>query len=149
MAQDRYYEDAKVGDEAVTGTVTVTADMISDYADVSGDHTDIHVNPEAGRKGPFGAQVAHGLFGLAITDGLKTQADYRFYAGKSLGWNWDFKAPIKVGDKVHVKFRIASMRPTKKPDWGIVVKACELINQDGEVVQLGEHKLMVPRRPQA
>jgi acyl dehydratase len=42
------------------------------------------------------------------------------------------------------------MRASKsKPDWGIVIIPTELINQKGEVVQRGEHKLMVPRRPQA
>ena len=33
-----------------------------------------------------------------------------------------------------------------KPGWGIVVLPSELINQKGEVVQRGEHRLMVPRR---
>jgi acyl dehydratase len=68
----------------------------------------------------------------------------------SLGWTWDFQQPIRIGDTLHVKFRIASMRASKsKPDWGIVIIPTELINQKGEVVQRGEHKLMVPRRPQA
>lgn len=149
MAKELYYDDAKVGDEAVTGNVTVTSDLILAYADVSGDHTDIHVNEEAARKGAFGERVGHGLLGLAITDGLKTQADYRFIPGKSLGWTWDFKGPIRIGDTLHVRFRIGSMRPTKKPEWGIVVIPCELINQKGEVVQTGEHRLMVPRRRQS
>ena len=33
--------------------------------------------------------------------------------------------------------------------WGIVNLASELINQDDEVVQKGEHKLMILRRPDA
>ena len=37
------------------------------------------------------------------------------------------------------------MRETKKPGWGIVHLASELINQRGEVVQKGEHKLMILR----
>jgi acyl dehydratase len=147
MVKELYYEDAKVGDEAVTGSITVTEAHILGYSDISGDHTPIHVDEEAGRKGPFGERVAQGLFGLAVTDGLKTQADYRFVPGKSLGWTWDFLKPIKIGDTLHVKFRIGSMRHTKKPDWGIVVMPCELINQHGEVIQHGEHRLMVHRRP--
>jgi acyl dehydratase len=67
----------------------------------------------------------------------------------SLGWTWDFVAPIKIGDVLHVKFRVGSMRPTKKPDWGIVVLPCELINQRGEIVHRGEHRLMILRRPNA
>ncbi|MOA55943.1 hypothetical protein D3C78_1798340 [compost metagenome] len=67
----------------------------------------------------------------------------------SLGWTWDFLLPIKVDDVLHVKFRVGSMRPSNsKPGWGIVVLPSELINQKGEVVQRGEHRLMVPRRVQ-
>jgi acyl dehydratase len=65
----------------------------------------------------------------------------------SLGWTWDFKLPIKLGDQVHVKFRVGTARLTKRTGWGIVVLPSELINQHGDVVQLGEHRLMIPRRP--
>lgn len=147
MVTELYWDDAKVGDEAVTPSLTVTEQHLLMYADVSGDRTPIHIDEEVGRKGPFGERVAHGLFGLSVADGLKTQADYRFLPGKSLGWTWDFLKPIKIGDTLHVKFRVGSMRPTKKPEWGIVVLPCELINQNGEVVQHGEHRLMVLRRP--
>jgi acyl dehydratase len=42
------------------------------------------------------------------------------------------------------------MRLSKsKPGWGIVVLPSELINQHGEVVQKGEHRLMIPCRPKA
>jgi len=58
--------------------------------------------------------------------------------------------PIKFNDVLHVKFRVGSMRASKsRPDWGIVVLPSDLINQDGQAVQRGEHRLMVPRRPGA
>ena len=45
---------------------------------------------------------------------------------------------------------IESMRLSKsKPGWGIVVIPAELINQHGQVVQKGQHRLMIPRRPGA
>jgi acyl dehydratase len=150
MAEARYWDDAKVGDEATTPSMKVTGAMIDTYADVSGDHTPLHVDEEYARKSHFGERVAHGLFGLAVADGLKCQADYRFLPGLSLGWNWDFLQPIRIGDTLHVKFRIESMRPSNsKPGWGIVIIPCELINQTGQVVQRGQHKLMIPRRPDA
>lgn len=65
----------------------------------------------------------------------------------SLGWEWGFKLPIKLGDTVHVKFRVGSMRPVKRPGWGIVILPSELINQHGAIVQSGEHRLMIPLRP--
>ena len=128
---------------------TVTESHIHTYADLTGDHTPVHVDEEYAKTTPFGTRVAHGLLGLSIADGLKTQSDYRFLPGMSLGWTWDFAAPIKVGDVLHVKFRVGSMRESKsKTGWGIVVLPSELINQRGEVVQHGEHRLMIPRRPE-
>ena len=147
MNREMYWDDAQLGDECISPTYTVTKERILAYADLSGDHTPVHVDEEYANKSHFGALVAHGLFGLSITDGLKTKSDYRFVPGMSLGWTWDFAKPIKVGDVLHVKFHVASLRASKsKPGWGIVVLPSELINQHGEVVQKGEHRLMIPRR---
>lgn len=146
--RERYWDDARVGDECTSPSYTVTRERILAFAELTGDRTPVHVDEEYAKQSHFGALVAHGLFGLAIADGLKTQSEYRFLPGMSLGWTWDFALPIRVGDVLHVKFRVGSMRESKsKPEWGIVVLPSQLINQHGEVVQQGEHRLMVPRRP--
>lgn len=147
---ERYWDDAREGDECVSPTYQVTEARINAYAELTGDFTPVHVDEAYARTTPFGTRVAHGLFGLSIADGLKTQCEYRFLPGMSLGWSWDFLLPIKLGDTLHVKFRVGAMRPSKsRPGWGIVVLPSELINQNGEVVHRGEHRLMIPRRPQA
>ena len=144
---EKYWDDAQEGDEAITPSYTVTKQRILAYADLTGDHTPVHVDEEYAKASHFGGLVAHGLMGLSIADGLKTQCEYRFLPGMSLGWTWDFLLPIRVDDVLHVKMRVGSMRASKsKPGWGIVVLPSELINQKGEVVQRGEHRLMVPRR---
>lgn len=145
---EKYWDDAKEGDECTSPTYTVTAARIDAYAELTGDFTPVHVNEEYAKKSHFGQRVAHGLMGLSVADGLKTQSEYRFLPGMSLGWTWDFVLPIAINDVLHIKFRIGAMRPSKsKSDWGIVVIPAELINQKGQVVQKGEHRLMVPRRP--
>lgn len=146
----RYWDDARVGDAGTTPSYTVTKERILAYADLIGDHTPVHTDEAYAAASHFGGLVAHGLFGLAIADGLKTQSDYHFVPGMSLGWTWDFVLPLRVGDVVHVTFRVGSIRASKsRPGWGIVVLPAELVNQRGEVVQRGEHRLMVPRRPGA
>ena len=56
--------------------------------------------------------------------------------------------PIKINDVLHIRFWVESMRASKsKPGWGIAVLPAELMNEQGQVVQKGEHRLMVPRRP--
>lgn len=144
---ERHWEDARVGDRCTSPTYRFTAERIDAYAEVSGDFTPIHVDDVVANASHFGGRVAHGLMGLSVADGLKTQCEYRFLPGMSLGWTWNFLLPIRVDDEAHVTFEVESVRASKsKPDWGIVVMACELINQHGQVVQKGEHRLMVPRR---
>jgi acyl dehydratase len=147
MPKELYWDDTKVGDECISPTYEVTEARVVAYADLTGDNTPVHTDEEFAKTTPFGTRVAHGLFGLSIADGLKTISDYRFLPGMSLGWSWDFLAPIKLGDTLHVKFRVGSMRVSNsKPGWGIVVLPSEMINQKGEVVQKGEHRLMIPRK---
>ena len=150
MIVEKYWDDAREGDECTSPTYTVSRERILAYAELTGDFTPVHVDEEHANASHFGCIVAHGLFGQSIADGLKTQSDYRFLPGMSLGWTWDFLLPIKVNDVLHVKFRVGTMRASKsRPDWGIVVLPSELTNQKGEVVQRGEHRLMVPRMPGA
>lgn len=147
---DKYWDDATEGDTCTSPSYLVTKERILAYADLTGDHTPVHVDEAYANASHFGSLVAHGLFGLSVADGLKTQSEYRFLPGMSLGWTWDFLLPIKVGDELHVWFRIDAMRPSKsKPNWGLVTLPSELVNQRGEIVQRGEHRLMVPRRPGA
>lgn len=143
-----YFDDVAVGTEGTTPEVTVTKEMILAYADLTGDHTPVHVDEAFAAKSHFGGIVAHGLFGLSLADGLKTQGSLRFPPGASLGWTWDFLKPIRAGDRLHVNYRVGSMRLIRKPGWGIVALESELINQNNEVVQKGEHKLMILRRPE-
>ena len=147
MNAERYWDDAKIGDECISPSITVTEQMVNAYAELTGDFTPVHVDEAYAKTTPFGTRVAHGLFGLSLADGLKTRSEYRFVPGMSLGWTWDFKLPIKLGDTVRVKFRVGTSRKVKRPGWGIVVLPSELINQRDEVVQLGEHRLMIPRAP--
>lgn len=146
---ERYYDEVRLGDEGVTPEVTVTKEMIRTYADLTGDHTPVHVDEDFAKASHFGGIVAHGLFGLSLADGLKTRGSLQFPPGASLGWNWDFKLPIRAGDTLHVKYRVTAMRETRKPGWGILSIASDLINQNGEIVQQGEHKLMILRKPEA
>lgn len=145
----RYYEDAVVGDECWTPSFTVTAEVVEAYARVSGDRNPLHVDEAYAAASHFGGRVAHGLLGLALTDGLKAQSDYRFHPGRSLAWTVDFVAPIMVGDTVRVRFWVERLRRSRsQPEWGIAVLPAELVTQDGCVAQRSVHTLMIPRRPQ-
>ena len=63
-----------------------------------------------------------------------------------LGLTWNFKGAIRFGDTITVRQRVTEKRKTSKRDRGILHMSITVLNQNGEVVQDGEHVLMVKRR---
>ena len=58
---------AAVGEELGSSDwVTVTQDQINLFADATGDHQWIHVDPEKAKSGPFGTTIAHGYLTLSL-----------------------------------------------------------------------------------
>lgn len=146
---ERYYEDLRVGDEHESPGRTITETDIVNFSAISGDWSPIHTDEEYCKGSPYKTRIAHGLLGLAISEGLRFRipafADVRYMA--SLYWNYKFTGPILIGDSIRVRVKIASKRETKKPDRGIVVEYVTMVNQRGEVVQEGERTVMVRRKP--
>ena len=146
----RYFEEIEIGETIETPGVTITDWHVMQFAGVSMDFFELHTNDEFAKQTDFGRRVAHGLLGLAVTDGLKNRSDFHIYAMASLHWSWDFRGPIFVGDTVTACLRVAEKRESRsKSDRGIVTLDLELRNQRGEIVQAGQNRLMVKRRPQA
>ena len=143
----KWYEDIRVGESFATGGIVVTETHIMNFAGLTGDFFDLHVDDEFARKLGFPGRVAHGILGLAIVDGLKNRAETRFRAVASLGWNWKFTGPILIGDRIHAEIEVMAMRETRRADRGIVTLAFKVLNQRREVVQEGTNDLMVLRRP--
>lgn len=80
---------------------TVTQAVIDAYADATGDHNPIHVDPAYAATGPFGQTIAHGLMTLAFV----AQMMNRWTAGAfDEGGELDvaFVAPVFAGDTVEV-----------------------------------------------
>lgn len=46
----------------------VTQERINQFADATGDHQWIHVDPERAKEGPFGACIAHGYLSLSLVN---------------------------------------------------------------------------------
>ncbi len=147
----KYYEDFRVGQEWTSPGRTITETDVTAFAMLSGDWDEIHTNEEfSQRESAYKTRIAHGMLGFSLVEGLKKRipafAETLYIA--SLEWNWKFTGPILIGDTVHVKFRINKMRESKsKPDRGIIWEGGQMINQRGEVVQEGEHSLLIWRRP--
>jgi acyl dehydratase len=143
----RYFDEIEVGESFETPGITVSNWHLLQFAAVSMDFFELHTNDEFARQTEFGRRVAHGLLGLALTDGLKNRSEFQVQALASLHWSWDFVAPIFVGDTVTARLRVAEKRPSEsKRDRGIVTLEIELRNHQGKTVQKGRNVLLVARQ---
>lgn len=136
--------DIEAGDYYLTAGVTVTETHVVNFAGVSGDHYDIHVDDVAAQEAGFPGRIAHGLLGLSLADGLKTRCPVLLKGLATLGWNWSFRAPLMIGDRIHVDIEVIGKRLTRRPDRGIATLRLKVLNQRGEVVQEGETLMMMP-----
>lgn len=138
-----YYEEVKEGDEWLSPSRTITESDIVNFAGLSGDFNPLHMDEEFAKKTVFGKRIAHGLLGLAVSSGLGSgYPPMRTLAFLSIK-EWNFKAPIFIGDTIKVKTRVLEKRITSKGDRGIIVWEKQIINQKDEIVQEGKTITMV------
>ncbi|MEV0032434.1 MaoC family dehydratase [Nocardia sp. NPDC050793] len=93
---------------------TVTQEQIDRFADATGDHQWIHVDPVKAATGPFGTTVAHGFLTLSLIPML-TQQIYSV-EGLSMGVNYGankvrFPAPVPVGSRLRAGAELISLTP--------------------------------------
>lgn len=90
----------------------VTQEQINAFADATGDHQWIHIDPEKAAAGPFGTTIAHGFLTLSLIPMLSSQVSQ--VNGIRMGVNYGlnkvrFPAPVPVGSKVRAGVRILSV----------------------------------------
>jgi acyl dehydratase len=95
---------AAVGqDLGATDWVPLTQARINTFADATGDHQWIHVDPVRAKDGPFGACIAHGYLTLSLANLFLPQLVR--YERLKLGVNYGcdkvrFPAPVPVGSRL-------------------------------------------------
>jgi acyl dehydratase len=92
--------------------VTITQEDVNLFADATGDHQWIHVDPQRAAAGPFGGTIAHGFMTLALLPRLQHQ----IYTvnGIKLAINYGlnkvrFPAPVPVGSRVRAQTSLVSV----------------------------------------
>ena len=61
---------------------------------------------------------------------------------------WKFKAPLFIGDTIHIKQEIIEKIDSKpESNAGKVVYQVTVYNQKDEVVQIGEKRILIRKRP--
>jgi acyl dehydratase len=118
----------------------VTQEQIDAYADVSGDHNPIHINPEAARAVGLDGTIAHGMLNMAFVGQMLTDWLSRQPTGP--GWvsrlRVRFQAMVRPNDTVDCYGRLTDRRGT--------VQALDvwITNQQGEKVISGDADVTLP-----
>ncbi len=86
-----------------TDWLEMTQDRINLFADATGDHQWIHVDPEQAKEGPFGATIAHGYLTLSLANLFLPEL--MTVENTSMGVNYGcekvrFPAPVPVGSRL-------------------------------------------------
>ena len=92
--------------------VEITQEQVNLFADATGDHQWIHVDPERAKAGPFGGPIAHGYLTLSLAPALLPQI--LIVGGISMGVNYGcgkvrFPSPVPVGSKVRAGAELVSV----------------------------------------
>ncbi|MFD3929140.1 MaoC family dehydratase [Streptomyces sp. NPDC058614] len=100
------------GDLGTSEWIEITQERVDTFADATGDHQWIHVDPERAAAGPFGAPIAHGYLTLSLfiplftelldVEGVSTKVNYGLNKVR-------FPSPVKVGSRIRLVAKLASV----------------------------------------
>jgi acyl dehydratase len=94
----------------------VTQERINQFADATGDHQWIHVDPELAKSGPFGACIAHGYLTLSLVNLFLPQIVV--VQGIRMGVNYGvdkvrFPSPVRVNSRIRGRGELLAVEDVK------------------------------------
>jgi len=114
--------------------IEVTQERIDRFAEVTGDHQFIHVNPELAKQTPFGTTIAHGYLTLSLLSRMAYDV-LPGIEGTKMGVNYGlnsvrFLAPVKSGKRVRGHF---TMKDASERSPGVIQTVTEVtVEIEGE-----------------
>ena len=121
-----------IGQKA-TRSITLTADHVETFAELSGDYNPLHFDESFVAKTKFKKLVVQG----GLTTGLLHALVAMDMPGPGtvfLSQNWTFTAPVFIGDTITAEAEVISRHETKP----VTQLKIRVVRQDGEVVLEGE-----------
>ncbi|MFG2116431.1 MaoC family dehydratase [Streptomyces sp. NPDC048718] len=137
MAEPRIFTSAEelraaVGEQlGYSDWLEIEQDRIDRFADATGDHQWIHVDPERAAAGPFGRTIAHGYLTLSLLPALVPQV--MRVEGMKMGLNYGtekvrFPAPVPVGSRLRAT---AVLTEVREAGGGVQVTAKVTVEREG------------------
>ncbi|WP_291911875.1 MaoC/PaaZ C-terminal domain-containing protein [Chitinophaga sp. CB10] len=145
MFVKKYYEEFEPDEKRKTKGRTITETDIVLHAGQSGDFFPHHMDEEWCKTQPFKRRIAHGTLIFTVAIGLTAELVNEV----SMTYGYDrlrFIAPVFIGDTIHVHVTIKEKKDHKKPGMGLVTELVEAYNQQGQLVMLCEHLLLVHKK---
>ena len=93
----------------------VTQQQVNTFADATGDHQWIHVDPERAAAGPFGGTIAHGYLTLSMLPVLISQIFRIENLTMAINYGLDrvrLPAPVPTGSRIRAGATLTEVRPT-------------------------------------
>ena len=111
----------------------ITQDRIDQFAEATGDHQWIHVDPERAKDGPFGTTIAHGYLTISLAPVLMPQVV--MVTGFAMALNYGlnklrFPAPVPIGSKVRASVKCTSVEEVSGGLQGTFDVTVEVDGQD-------------------
>jgi 3-hydroxybutyryl-CoA dehydratase len=129
---DKDFDSLEVGERFSTRGRTIGEADIMNFATLTGDTHPQHTDSEWAAQSRFGERIAHGLLVLSYAAGLVPFDPDRVVALRRVG-DATFKAPVKIGDTVHVEGQVVKARELDD-EHGLVECRWKVVNQRGKTV---------------
>ena len=116
-----------------TDWLAIEQDRVNGFADVTGDHQWIHVDPERAKDGPFGGTIAHGYLTMSLVNFfLPDLIEVRgFSHAVNVGADrLRFLSPVKVGSRIRGQGEIVSVEEIKGAIQSVVRVTVEIEGGD-------------------
>ncbi len=105
--------------------LVIEQDRIDQFAEATGDHQWIHVDPEKAKDGPFGTTIAHGYLTLSLVNAVLPQILQVDNVSMGVNYGADkvrFPSPVPVGSKIRGVGEIVSAEEVKGGAVQVVVR---------------------------
>jgi len=127
---------AVAGDALPVVRKQITQEQLGRYANASGDHNPLHLDPQFAAKTQFGGTIAHGMLVLAFVSEMLTAAFGRAWLDSGR-LKVRFRGPARPGDTVQATGRVKSV------DGQLAKCEVECRASSGEVLVSGEAEVRV------
>ena len=128
--------DAIGQDLGTSDWLTIEQDRVDQFAQATGDHQWIHVDPDRAAAGPFGGTIAHGYLTLSLIPFLGSTVFSLETPGAKLNYGVNkvrFPNPVRVGSRVRNTVSVKEVTDLASGKQLVLGHVIEIEGPDGQL----------------